>query len=46
MTGAFRNVALAVLEVEAAIAPVRVRWKEQMLRLWIAVQSLDYAHPV
>lgn len=45
ITGAFRTVALPILEAEAAILPVRVRLEQQMLRFWVNCHTLPQSHP-
>jgi ribonuclease HI len=46
ITGAFRTVATAVAEAEAAIAPVRERHRQAATRFWINLQTLPKPHPL
>ncbi|KAB2568601.1 putative RNA-directed DNA polymerase from transposon BS [Lasiodiplodia theobromae] len=45
ITGAFRTVALPILEAEAAILPVGIRLHQQLLRFWVNCHTLPQKHP-
>ncbi|OMP85081.1 hypothetical protein BK809_0000835 [Diplodia seriata] len=45
ITGAFRAVALPILEAEAAILPVGIRLHQQLLRFWVNCHTLPQKHP-
>ncbi|KAF4546478.1 putative reverse transcriptase, partial [Lasiodiplodia theobromae] len=45
ITGAFRTVALPILEAEAAILPVGIRLHQQLLRFWVNCHTLLQKHP-
>ncbi|KAK0622142.1 hypothetical protein DIS24_g11359 [Lasiodiplodia hormozganensis] len=44
ITGAFRTVALPILEAEAAILPVGIRLNQQLLRFWVNCDTLPQRH--
>jgi Reverse transcriptase (RNA-dependent DNA polymerase)/Endonuclease-reverse transcriptase len=46
ITGAFRTVATAVAEAEAAIQTVRGRHDEKAIKMWIYIRTLPPTHPL
>src|SRR5947208_17111873 len=49
VTGVFRSVSLTIAEAEAAIDPVKICLKKQLLRFWVDIHMLpedSLLHPV
>jgi hypothetical protein len=46
ITGAFRTVALAVVEAEAYIRPIRQRQFERATKLYVDIQTFPDTHPL
>lgn len=46
IVGVFRTTALATAEVEAAIIPTEIRWRQQRMRFWTDLRTLPDKHPL